>query len=150
MKIKERWLKVKNTEVIYAYGHKNISAKHGTTLEFTKDQNLSERGDCIIAVLANKAMIDLSNEFKQNLRKENIRITVLVEAGGFSEAINAYGSPQLTLTHPTDIVIRKGNYICNRTLAIYADKAACSLSRKLVEKIRNPTQEVKITLTVKS
>jgi hypothetical protein len=34
-------------------------------------------------------------------------------------------------------------------LAIQADKAACDLSRRLVEKLENPKQKVKITLTVK-
>ncbi|MBM4400405.1 MAG: DUF371 domain-containing protein, partial [Crenarchaeota archaeon] len=55
-------------------------------------------------------------------------------------------SPQLTLSHPTDMVIRKSDYVCNRTLAVHADKAAQDLSRELVEKLRNPQQKVKITL----
>ncbi|HIP58595.1 MAG TPA: DUF371 domain-containing protein, partial [Archaeoglobus profundus] len=35
-------------EVITAWGHPNITAKHRTTLEITKDEELSIRGDCII------------------------------------------------------------------------------------------------------
>ena len=137
------------TEIILAYGHKNIRATHESTLEITKEAELSKRGDCIIAVSANKSMTDLSSEFKKNLRKENAKITILIEAGDTVEVVNALGSSRLILTHPTDIVVRKSNYICNRTLAIQADKAACDLSRKLVEKLRNPKQKVKITLTVK-
>jgi len=137
------------TEIIFAYGHKNIRATHESTLEITKEAELSERGDCIIAVSANKSMTDLSSEFKKNLRKENAKITILIEAGDTVEVVNALGSSRLILTHPTDIVVRKSNYICNRTLAIQADKAACDLSRKLVEKLKNPKQKVKITLTVK-
>jgi len=53
------------------------------------------------------------------------------------------------LTHPTDMIIRKSNYICSRTLAIQAGKAACDLSRKLVEKLKNPKQKVKITMNVR-
>jgi hypothetical protein len=94
-------------------------------------------------------MVDLSSEFKENLRKENAKITMLIEAGDIVEVVNALGSSRLILAHPTDMVARKSNYICNRTLAIQADKAACDLSRKLVEKLKNPKQKVKITLTVK-
>jgi len=136
-------------EIIFAHGHKNILATHELTLEITKEAKLSKRGDCIIAVSANKSMTDLSSEFKEILRKENARISMLIEAEDIVEVVNAFGSGRLILTHPTDMVIRKSNYICNRTLAIQADKAACDLSRKLAEKLRNPKQKVKITLTVR-
>ena len=137
------------TEIILGYGHENIQATHKTTFEITKEAQLSRRGDCIIAVSANKTMTDFSSEFKENLRKENAKITILIEVGDAAEVVNAFGSPRLILTHRTDMVVRKSNYICNRTLAIQADKAACDLSRKLAEKLRNPKQKVKITLTVR-
>jgi hypothetical protein len=73
---------------------------------------------------------------------------MLIEAGDIVEVVNAFGSVRLILTHPTDMVARKSNYICSRTLAIRADKAACDLSRRLVEKLKNQKQKVKITLTV--
>jgi hypothetical protein len=137
------------TEIILGYGHKNIQATHKTTFEITKEAQLSRRGDCIIAVSANKTMTDFSSEFKENLRKEKAKIMILIEAGDAAEVVNAFGSPRLILTHRTDMVVRKSNYICNRTLVIQADKAACDLSRKLAEKLRNPKQKVKITLTVR-
>jgi len=62
--------------------------------------------------------------------------------------VKAFGSSRLILSHPTDIVVRKSDFICHRTLAVKADKAACDLSRALVEKLKNPEQVVKITLTV--
>ena len=137
------------TEIILGYGHENIQATHKTTFEITKEAQLSRRGDCIIAVSANKTMTDFSSEFKENLHEEKAKIIILIEAGDAAEVVNAFGSPRLILAHPTDMVVRKSNYICNRTLAIQADKAACDLSRKLVEKLKNPKQRVKITLTVK-
>jgi hypothetical protein len=140
---------MKLTEVILAYGHGNIQATHKTTLEITKEPQLSKRGDCIIAVSADKALTDLNAEFKDYLRRRNSKITMLIETEGLTELVNAFGSPQLPLTHFTDIVVRKSSYICNRTLAINADKAAFDLSRELVEKLKNPMQKVKITLTVK-
>lgn len=137
------------TEIVLASGHENILATHKTTLEITKESQLSKRGDCIIAVAATKALADLSPEFKESLLKEKAKITITIEAGETSETVNAAGSPRLILTHPKNIVVRKSNYICARTLAIRADKAACELSRNLAEKLKNPKQEVKITLTVK-
>ena len=133
-------------EVIFGCGHKNIQATHKTTLEFTKDKHLSKKGDCIVTVAADKALVNLSAEFKENLRKPHTKLIILIEADGIIDQVNAHGSPQLILAHPTDMVIRKSDYICNRTLAVHADKAAQDLSKALVEKLKTPQQKVKITL----
>ena len=136
-------------EDIVGYGHKNIQATHKTTLEFTKGKHLSKKGDCIVAVAVDKALTDLNAELKENLRKPHTKLIILIEAGGIIEQVDAHGSPQLILTHPADMVIRKSDYVCNRTLAVHADKAAQDLSRELVEKLKNPQQKVKITLIVR-
>jgi hypothetical protein len=136
------------SEVVVGYGHTNIQATHKSTLEFTKDTHLSKTGDCIIAVAADKALADLSPQFKAGLRKPNAKLTLLIEAGGLSAQVQAHGAQQLSLTHPTDAVLRKSNYACSRTLAVHADKAANDLPRTLVEKLKNPKQQVKITLIV--
>jgi hypothetical protein len=135
-------------ENILAFGHLNIQATHPSTLMFTKEKHLSKTGDCIVAVASDKAVADLSPEFKDKLRKPNAKLTILIEANGLTEQINASGSPKLILTNPTDMVIRKSDYICNRTLAIHADKAANDLPRTFVEKLKDPKQEVKVTLIV--
>jgi hypothetical protein len=135
-------------EVVFGYGHENMQATHKTTLEFTKDPHLTKKGDCIVTVTADKALADLTAEFKEKLRKPNAKLTITIEADGIIEQVNAEGSPQLILTHPTDMVVRKSDYICSRTLAVHADKAACDLSRDLVEKLKKPEQKVKITLAV--
>lgn len=137
------------TEVIFAYGHENVQATHESTLEITKEEELTKRGDCIIAVSANKASKDLTSEFRNSLSKGNAKMEMWIEAGEVGEVVNASGSSGLILSHPTDIVVRKSEYICSRTLAIKADKAAQDLSRKLVDKLTRPNQKVKITLTVR-
>ena len=91
-------------------------------------------------------MSDFKLEFKKALKNENAKLIIEVKAGEIREIVRAYGSSQLQLTHPTDMVIRKSSYICNRTLAIKADKAAADLSRSLVEKLRKPEQNVEIKL----
>jgi hypothetical protein len=138
------------SEIIFAFGHANVQATHRTTLEVTKSKNLSRTGDCIIAVGADKALADLSDEFKENLRNSKAKLTITIEADGITEQVHAQGSVNLFLTHRSDMVVRKSNYVDSRTLAISADKAAKDLSRKFVEKMRNPLQKAKITLIVSS
>jgi hypothetical protein len=136
--------------VIFAHGHENIQATHETTFEITKEPTLTKRGDCIIAVEATKGAADLPLEFKEAARKKGAQITIAIEAGELKEIVRTKGSPRLLFTHPTDLVVRKTDYVCGRTLAIRADKAASDLSRKLVEKIRGSSQRIRITLAVES
>lgn len=138
------------TIVFSASGHENIVATHKTTFETTKESALTKRGDCIVAIKATTAATDLPPEFKQAARRENARITITIEADEVKEVVKAKGSPQLTLTHPTDLVVRKSSYVCNRTLAIGADKAASDFSRKLVDKLKDVNQEITVTLTAET
>ncbi len=133
-------------EEVIAFGHNLIKSTHKTTFEITKDEHLTERGDCIIAVKANKSARDLSREFKEAAKKPNSEITIIVEVEGDVEIVKAFGSPYLMFAHPAEMVVRKSNYVCGRTIAIKATKAACDLSREIVRKLQNPEQKVKITL----
>jgi len=141
---------MKITEIVDACGHENIRSTHRTTFEITKESILTKRGDCVIAVGATKGAKDLSVEFKEAMKREDVQITITIEANEIQEVVKAKGRPQLLFTHPTDMVVRKSNYICGRTIAIEANKTARDISRKLIEKIRNPDQKIKITLTVES
>jgi len=138
------------TEIINARGHENIQSSNRTTFEITKGTFLTKRGDCIIAVGASKGAADLNPKFKEAAGKESARMTITIEADDEVEIVNALGGRQLSFAHLTDLVVRKSDYVCSRTLAIRADKAAKDLSRKLVERLRNSDQRVKITLTVES
>ncbi|HUV98086.1 MAG TPA: DUF371 domain-containing protein, partial [Candidatus Paceibacterota bacterium] len=41
---------------------------------------------------------------------------------------------------------RKSSFVCNRTLAVKANKVAKDFSRKFVKQLRNPQQRIDITL----
>jgi hypothetical protein len=138
---------MKAVELISAHGHRNIQSTNKTTFEITKETHLTKRGDCIIATGATKGAIDLNPRFKAVARSQDARITIKIEVNEEEETVTARGNPGLLFTHPTDLVVRKSDYVCGRTLAVRADKAACDLSRRLIEKLRNPDQKVKITLT---
>jgi len=136
--------------VIFAHGHKNIQATHKTTFEITKEPTLTKRADCIIAVEATKGAADLPLEFKEAARRKGAQITITIEAEELKQIVKAKGSPRLLFTDPTDLVVRKSDYVCGRTLAIRADKVASDFSRKLIEKIRDSSQRIRITLAVES
>lgn len=141
---------MEEVEEIEAFGNPLIKATHRSTFEITREWHLTPRGDCIIAVGANKAARDLSDRFKEAAGRNNAEIIIVIEAGGLRETVRAYGSPNLTFTHPTDIVVRKSNYTCGKTVAIKADKAARDLSRELIEILRRPMEPIKITLLVRA
>ncbi len=137
----------KIVEVIHAFGHPNIRASHPTTIMITKERQVTQRGDCIVAVDADKSVADLSAEFKNALRQPNAKLTIELEVDGLKGEINAFGSPELTLN---DLVIRKSEFTSDRTLAVKADKSSGDLSKAVVEKLKNPKQQVTLTLIVSS
>jgi len=134
-------------EVIHCRGHENVKATHRSTLEITREDFLTPKGDCIICVSADKALSDLSEEFKNALRRGS-RLRVVILAGEISDELTAHGSPELKLESPVSMVIRKSNYVDGRTLAIKANKAAKDIKRELVELLRNPETRVRVELLI--
>ncbi len=134
-------------EIIHCRGHENVKATHRSTLEFTKEDYLTPRGDCIICVSADKGITDLSEEFKEALR-EGKKLLIQIRVGDLVDEITAEGSPDLILDHPHSMVVRKSTYIDARTLAIRASKAAKDIDRRIVKLLKDPGTEAEIVLTV--
>jgi hypothetical protein len=135
------------TWVVVARGHPGITAKHRTTLMLTRDREVGPRGNCIIAVSADKAGPDLPQELKDSIRAgRDILITLEVE--GMVEKIHAKGHPLLSLDHPKDLVVRKSRFVCGRTLAVEANKAAADLRRKFVAALKNPANVLRMKIEV--
>lgn len=129
-------------------GHKNVSSNHKSTFEITKDNEIGPTADCIIGVGMDQSMLDFPDEFKSKIADSNTKITVILDTENGHDEIVGWGHEELTLTHPTDIVIRKSDYTCSRTLMINADKAARDLNLDLVDDLKNgKTMEVTIKLT---
>ena len=121
---------------IQAKGHYNITSKHKSTFEITKDPELTLAGDCIIGVAIDKDMNDFSDDFKKRIANEDAKITIKLKTKNSSDEIIGHGHPNLTLNHPTDIVCRKSNYICSRTLMINSNKASCDLNSDLIADLK--------------
>ena len=122
--------------VIKAKGNKLIKATHKSTLEITKDSFLTEKGDCIIGISSNYSVKDLPEDLKDHLLNEG-KIKITIKVDDLINDIIAYGSKRLLLTNDKSIVIRKSNYIDNRTLAINSNKSAIDIDRKLIERLKN-------------
>lgn len=133
-------------EEIRANGHKNVLATHPTTIEITKDDYLSLAGSCIVAINADKAFADFPPEFINELRTDK-KFNVTLKAGDLTEKFSGYGHPDLKLEHVHDIVFRKSDFNEDtRTMLINCTKSAKDLSKKFIEKIKNPEQEIVITI----
>jgi len=125
-------------EEIAFYGHRNIQSFHKRTIEITKDPNLSLRGDCIIGVNANKSCWDISDKLKHGLKDDNSFIIIDVTVGNMSFIINGLGNSRLLLLSRHDVVIRKSNFICERTIAIRCDKASSDIPREMIMSLQDP------------
>ncbi len=124
-------------EVIF-YGHPNILSLHPRALEITKNTELTLRGDCIIGVGANKACKDLDPALKRLLKNDNSVVRLSIIAGNRSYTVNGFGSSRLLLLNSQDIVIRKTNFACSRTLCLNTDKASLDIPREIVQLLQNP------------
>lgn len=134
---------MKFTEKIVARGHENIRATHRTTLEITKERELTPRGDCIVGVSADKSISELNEEIKAYLRRGYpAKITLELPDHSLEETLIGYGHSGMGFNHKTDIVIRKSRFICDRTLLIRANKAAADLSRDFVEMLKDRKTEI--------
>jgi len=137
------------SDTIQAKGHCNITARHKTTLQITKDGHISKRADCVVGVLADKALGDLNSEVKAALKTDAAKVRLEIHAGHESEVITGFGSAHLAQSDANDMVVRKSWFTSGRTLMIGADKAAADLDRRLVEKLKT-SENIIIILKVDS
>jgi len=132
----------------YCYGHPNVLATHKSTLEFTTDKDLTSKGDCIIGVSSTTSLQSLPNVTKAKIRQYKSKLKVILEINGIIEELRGNGNPNLELSDSTAIIIRKSDYICDKTLMINSNKAACEISREIVHLMRNPENKMKVTISV--
>jgi hypothetical protein len=132
-------------EKFEAYGHKNIRGTHKTTLEFTKDRNLSKNGDCIIGIRSQRSCLDLRTSTKIALHSSN-KFLVRIAANHLIDEFIGYGNPKLLLRNKEDMVFRKSNFICDRTIMVSCTKAAKDINRNLINLLKD--SETKITVEI--
>lgn len=125
---------------IEAYSHINILSTHKTTIEITKDRYLTKNGNCIIGLNALKACNDLNPNLKKMIKEEKkIKIKIIID--DLIDVFYGFGHEKLTLLDNKDMVFRKSDFICDRTVLINCTKSSSELDRKLVEKFKVPDKK---------
>ncbi|MBI2542549.1 DUF371 domain-containing protein [Candidatus Woesearchaeota archaeon] len=128
----------------HAYGHPNILATHKTTLEFTKDGEVSIKGDCIIGVKADFELGNLKN-FIKNTKNGKISMTIVANNDEeMHETILATINPEFD--DGKELVIRKTNFVSERTFAISSNKAAFELNKKLIAFLKEKKNKIKVVV----
>jgi len=120
------------------FGHENIRSNHKKTIEITKESHLTTRGDCIIGVSANSSCADLPEKLKNKLRDSKTHVRFLIKVDDDEFVLEGMGHSDLTLTHDEDIVLRKSDFTCPRTISVKCDKASDLVPREMVSKLQNP------------
>ncbi len=134
-------------EVFKAWGHPNVKATHKTTLEITREDHLTPRGDCIVAIKSERSVADLNHNLKQALMQRNARVTLILKVLDVEDVVTGFGSEKLLLASQMSMVCRKSDYICPRTLMVKCDKSAADIDRELIRYLKQEAQ-VKVTIEV--
>ncbi|OED30482.1 DUF371 domain-containing protein [Methanosphaera sp. WGK6] len=130
-----------------ATGHENVTSLHKSTFEITTDKYLTLKGDCIIGVNSDKTLNDLPDELKELIMTDDTKIELILETNNASDIIIGYGSSNLTLNHPSDMVCRKSTFTCSRTLMINSNKAATDLKKELINDLKQGSN-LKVTIRI--
>jgi len=120
-------------EVIQCRGHTNITSRHPTTFMITTEGEMTLNGDCIIGILADKSLIDLSEAFSDLLSDDRTILRTILSVEDIVYEIESRGSDQMTLDHPTDLVWRRSDFVCGRTIGIRSNCVARTLPEALIQ-----------------
>ncbi|MCK5594034.1 MAG: DUF371 domain-containing protein [Candidatus Aenigmarchaeota archaeon] len=136
------------TETFFVYGHENVRSTHKSTLEFTKDKDLGLNGDCILGVGSDYGCADFSSEFKDAVKDENAKVAINIEMDGVVDTVSGFGHPDISLTDANEIVIRKSDFVCGRTLCVNSDKAAKDIDARIIDLLKKTGSRAKVTVTI--
>ncbi|MHA1106788.1 MAG: DUF371 domain-containing protein [Promethearchaeota archaeon] len=131
-------------EKIVAFGHVNVSCIHNSTIEITKEDYLTNKGTCVLGINSSKACSDLDLKLKQKIWN-GARIEVVIQVEDFKDKFHGFGSKSLPLSHKSDLVFRKSDFICDRTVLINCSKSSSDLNRNLVKSLTSSNKEIKLT-----
>jgi len=115
-----------------------VSALHPTTIEITTEESLTVRGDCIVGVRASKGCAQIGEAVKSRIRSPSSTVLLRFIVGPETFEVRAEGDPRLTLSHPHEIVVRKSEFVSDRTIAVRADAAAKDIPRRMVARLQDP------------
>lgn len=134
-------------ERVTATGHENVLAEHSSTFEVTTEDFLTEAGDCILGIEADRAPVDFDEPFVEAAQDPERTITATFEAAGKTVEITGRGDPELTFENEVSMVGRTSDYVDDRTIMVEADAAAADLDREFVSALAEGA-DLAVTLRV--
>jgi hypothetical protein len=124
-------------DVVWARGHVNVMATHRNTLEITRDDYVTKRGDCIVACCADKAALDLNTPLREVITGGCSLVVMIIVVGSEMDIVVGLGLRGLRLRDGRRIIVRRSAYIDDATVMVLANKAAKDLKRGLINKARD-------------
>lgn len=121
--------------IVEARGHPNVTAKHPSTFEITRESDIGVSATCVVGVGSAVGARHLPRSFKSYLRNGGTVRVVLV-AGDVRDEVVGRGDPRMSFDDPVSMVFRRSDYVDGRTVLVGCDKGAGDLSRELVERLR--------------
>jgi len=116
------------------YGHENLLSEHRNTIEFTKDKNLTKKGDCIVGVNSNFKISEIKELLKFG------KAEAVIKAGKYKDSFTFEVNPNFNDKH--ELVFRRSDFESSRTLGFRISKAAKDLNKNLVKYLQNPKHKV--------
>lgn len=130
---------------ITARGHQHIKSTHRSTWQLTTEDHLTPQGDCIVAIEASHAAKDLPPQMQRHLNNGGW-IEIILRTDTMTYTGKGQGHSDLEFKHPTDMVFRRSNYTCERTITINTSFVAAQIPREMIDQLTDPQQEIEIIL----
>ena len=113
-------------------GHPLIKASHKYTFEITKEDYLTENGDCIIGI---KGFSNREFQEKTKNLKNFQKISFFIFSNHYYDKGIAY---LLKNNNPSNIsfVVRRSSYVDDRTGLVKSNKTAKNINKKLINKLK--------------
>jgi 16S rRNA (cytidine1402-2'-O)-methyltransferase len=118
-------------------GHPNIAGTHAKTFELTRDPTVTQAGTCIVGVSAEydeAALLALRGAVRLELT-----------CGSVTDRATARINPKYQAGAP--LIFRRMPTPEPRTFCVGADKGSSMLDRALIEALRQPGAELRVTIT---
>ncbi len=120
---------------IFAFGHDKLLCTHNTTIEISKDNFLTPKGNCILGINSSKACNTLDENLKLKIHQGK-KLKVVINVDKYSDEFYGFGNNKLTLSSEKDMIFRKSDFICDRTVLINCTKSSIELDRDLINSLK--------------
>ncbi|MFX1313052.1 MAG: DUF371 domain-containing protein, partial [Promethearchaeota archaeon] len=76
------------------------------------------------------------------------KIKVILKVEKLQDYFYGFGNKKLKLLNKEDLVFRKTNYICNRTVLVNCTKSSNEINRELINQLKIPGKKISIIFEI--